>query len=394
MPRRESKMLAIINAKLETISNGVIENGKIIIKDGKILDIGKDIDVSNCERIIDVLGRTITPGIIEAHCHVGLSESGRGWEGNDTNESTNPLTPLCSVRDGINMRDQAFESFRKSGITSVGILPGSGNIIGGTGLALKCKGNIVDEAVIKDPIGMKVALGENPKGLYGNKKKSPATRMGNASVLRGALLKAKEYLDKLNNPSDGKSTPKIDWESEALLPVIKGEIPLIIHCHRHDDIVTAIRICEEFDVKCILDHVTDGHLVKDIIKRKNIHCGVGPTLHYASKVENKDRNFRTPIVFDREGIPFCFITDHPVIDGRNLILTASIAVQWGMSEQSALRAITLGSAEHIGIDNRVGSLEIGKDADLLIWSDNPLEFTSFVDITIIDGTVVYEREMK
>lgn len=387
-------MLGIKNAKLETISNGVIENGSIVIRDGKILSLGKDLDLSNCKRIIDGKGRVVTPGLIDAHTHLGLSESGVGQEGRDTNEGTNPLTPLCSVRDGINMKDQAFESFRKAGITTVGVLPGSGNIIGGTGLALKCKGNIVDESVIKDPIGMKAALGENPKRHYGSKKKSPATRMGNAAILRGALLKAKEYLENLENSTDDKSEIKKDNISIGLLPVIKGEIPLIIHCHRHDDIVTAIRICKEFNIKYILDHVTDGHLVKDIIKKENIHCGVGPTLNYGSKVENKDRDFRTPIIFDREDIPFCFVTDHPVIHGRNLILTASVATQWGMSDENALRAITLSSAEHIGIENRVGSLEAGKDGDLVIWSDNPLELTSFVDMTIIDGEIVYEREVE
>lgn len=387
-------MLGIINAKIETISNGIIEGGSILIKDGKIVALGKDLDLSNCEKIIDGRGRVVTPGLIDPHTHLGLSESGVGREGRDTNEGTSPLTPLCSVRDGINMRDQAFENFRRAGITTVGVLPGSGNIIGGTGLALKCKGYIVDESVMKDPIGMKAALGENPKNNYGSKGKSPATRMGSAAVLRGALLKAREYLDKLEDPTYDKSKLEKDKESLGLLPIIKREIPLIIHCHRHDDIVTAIRICKEFNIKYVLDHVTDGHFVKDLIKSERVHCGVGPTLNYASKVENKDRDFRTPIIFDREDIQFCFITDHPVIDGRNLILTASIATQWGMTDERALRAITLSSAEHIGIDNRVGSLEIGKDGDLVIWSDNPLEFTSFVDMTIIDGEIVYEREVE
>lgn len=387
-------MLAIENVKIETISHGTIENGRIIIEDGKIVKIGKDIDISKSDKVIDGKGRVLTPGIIDAHTHLGLSESGIGQAGMDTNEGTSPLTPFCSVRDGINMRDQAFESFRRAGITSVGILPGSGNIIGGTGLALKCKGSIVEESIIKDPIGMKAALGENPKMYYRSKGKSPSTRMGNAAVLRGALLKAKEYLDNMENTNGDKTDIKRDEVSIGLLPVMKGEIPLIIHCHRHDDIVTAIRICKEFNIKYRLDHVTDGHLVKDLIKRENIHCGVGPTLNYGSKVENKDRDYRTPIIFDKEDIPFCFITDHPVIHGRNLVLTASIATQWGMSDKNALRAITLSSAEHMGIEDRVGSLEIGKDGDLVIWSDNPLEHTSFVDMTIIDGEIVYEREVK
>lgn len=384
-------MLGIRNVKIETISQGTIELGHILIGDGKIVALGNDVDLSGCATVIDGQGRVVTPGLIDPHTHLGLSESGVGREGTDTNEGTNPITPFLSVRDGINMQDQAFENFRKSGITTVGILPGSGNVIGGTGLALKCKGVIVDEAVLTDPVGMKAALGENPKGNYGSKKKSPATRMGNAAILRGALQKAKDYLARQDHPADENSAKDRDKEGEALLPVVKGEIPLIIHAHRHDDIITVIRICKEFNVKCVLDHVTDGHLVKDIIKQESIHCGVGPTLHYGSKVENKDRDFRTPIIFDREGIPFCFITDHPVVDGRNLILTASIATQWGMIDEHALRAITFASAQHLGVDDRVGSLEAKKDADLVIWSGNPLELTTFVDMTIIDGEIVYER---
>lgn len=387
-------MLAIKNIRIETIADGRIEGGSILVKEGKILDIGKDLDTSNCHRVIDGEGRVLTPGIIDAHTHLGLLESGIGEEGRDGNEGTTPLTAFCSVRDGINMKDQAFESFRRAGITSVGILPGSGNIIGGTGLALKCKGDIVDQAIIKDPIGMKVALGENPKTHYRNKGVSPSTRMGNAAILRGALLKAKEYLEQIEDPKKDKLDIKKDKVSQALLPVMKGEIPLIIHCHRHDDIVTAIRIAKEFGIKYKLDHVTDGHMVKDLIKKENIHCGVGPTMNYGSKVENKDRDYRTPIVFDREDIPFCLITDHPVIHGRNLMLTASIATQWGMSDERALRAISLSSAEHLGLEDRIGSIEIGKDADLVIWSENPLELTSFVDMTIIDGEIVYEREVK
>lgn len=380
-------MLGMRDVRIMTITGGIIAEGQILIEDGKIKDFGAEVDLSRCEEIIDGKGRVLTPGLIDAHTHLGLSESGVGSEGRDINEGTSPLTPWLSVRDGINMYDQSFEIFRRYGIITVGILPGSGNVLGGTGLALKCKGTIVDDAVLKDPIGMKAALGENPKGLYGGQKKSPLTRLGNAAILRGALQKARDHLGKVD-----KSGPR-DKDSEALLPVIKGEMPLIVHAHRHDDLLTAIRIGKEFDVKIILDHVTDGHLVQDIIKRENIHCGVGPTMHYGSKVENKDRDFRTPVIFDREGIPFCFITDHPVVDGRNLILTASIATQWGFPDDKALKAITLASAQHLGVDGQVGSIELGKDADLVLWSGNPLEFTTFVDMTIIDGEVVYERGM-
>lgn len=384
-------MLAIKNVTLETISGGRIEEGSILIKDGKIFELGKDLDLSSASRVIDGKGRILTPGLIDAHTHLGLNESGVGIEGVDVNEASDPISPSNSVRDGINMLDSSFEEFREAGITSVGVLPGSLNIIGGTGLALKCRGKIVDEAVFKDPIGIKVALGENPKSYYGRqKKKSPATRMGSAALLRGALEKAQEYLSSL----DKDEALKEDELVLALLPVVRKELPLMIHAHRHDDIATAIRICKEFDVPYVLEHVTDGYLIKELIKDAGVHCAVGPTMNYASKVENKNRDYRTPVLLEREGVPFCFITDHPVIDGRNLMLTASIATQWGMSDEAALRAITLSAAEHIGVADRVGSLEVGKDADLALWSDNPLEFTSFVDMTIIDGQIVYERKVK
>lgn len=231
-------MLGITNVKLRTISHGTIEMGNIVIDNGKIAKLGESIDLSGCTRIIEGHGRTVTPGLIDAHTHLGLRESGVGWEGTDSNERTNPLAPQLSARDGINMQDPAFAEFRKAGITTVGVLPGSGNIIGGTGLALKCKGTIVDEAILQDPIGMKAALGENPKNNYGAQKKSPATRMGNAAILRGALQKAQDYAAKLENSQLGEEQAR-DGVSEALIPVIKGEIPLIIHAHRHDDLVTA-----------------------------------------------------------------------------------------------------------------------------------------------------------
>ena len=383
-------MLGIKNVRIETIAAGTIEAGCITVREGKIAELGRDLDLSGCEKVIDGRGRVVTPGLIDAHTHLGLSESGVGPEGRDTNEGTSPITPCLSVRDGINMQDQAFASFRRSGITTVGVFPGSGNLLGGTGLALKCRGLVVDEAVLKDPVGMKADLGENPKGHYGAKQKSPATRMGNAALLRGALQKARDYLAKAELVN-GDNPDGADRDSEALLPVIRGEIPLVIHAHRHDDILTALRICREFGVKCLLHHATDGHLVKEVLKQERISCAVGPTLHYGSKVENRDRDFRTPVAFYREGIPFCLITDHPVVDGRNLMLTASIATQWGLPDEAALRAVTLSAAEHLGIEGRVGSIEAGKDADLVLWSGNPLELTTFADMTIIGGEIVYER---
>lgn len=387
-------MLAIINARLETVSNGIITEGQMLLENGKIKAIGKDLQIPAQAKLIDAAGRTVTPGIVEAHAHIGIGEQGVGREGQDTNETSSPVTPWCSALDGINMRDTAFDDFRRAGITSVSVPPGSANIIGGTAVALKCKGDIISEAVIKNPSGMKCALGENPKAVYGGKSKTPSTRMGNAAVFREALLKAKQYLAKLETAKDEQDKPKFDKQSEALLPVLRGEVPLMIHCHRSDDIVTAVRVCEEFGVRYVLEHVTDGFLLVDFLKTRNIHCAVGPTMHYGSKVENRERDFRTPIALARAGVNFCFTTDHAVLAGQWLPLTAGLAVGWGMDREVAFRAITMGSAEHAGIADRVGSLEVGKDADVVIWSGDPLDFTAFADVTIIDGEIVYEREVR
>lgn len=387
-------MLAIINARIETVSSGIIEQGQVLVKDGKIAAIGTKVDIPACAKVIDAKGRTITPGIVEAHAHIGISEQGLGWEGNDTNESTNPLTPWVNALDAINMRDSAFDDFREAGITTVNVPPGSANLIGGMAVALKCKGTIVDKAVIKNPTAMKAALGENPKNVYGGNKKSPSTRMGSAAMLREALLKAQQYLEKVKAAQSEKDMPKYDRNCEALLPVMRGEIPLGIHCHRADDIVTSVRIAEEFGVKYRLEHVTDGYLLVDFLKARDAYVAIGPSLQYGSKVENKDRDFRTAVLLARAGVHFCLTTDHPVIAGHYLILTAGMAVAWGMDRDVALRSITLSAAEHAGLSDRVGSLEVGKDADIVIWSGDPLDFTTFADVTIIDGEIVFSREVE
>lgn len=386
-------MLAIINARLETITNGIMENAQILIDLGKITAIGSNLNIPANAKIIDAQQRTVTPGLIEAHAHIGISEQGIGWEGNDTNETTDPTTPCCRAIDGINMRDQAFQDFRSAGITTVNILPGSSNLIGGSSVAVKCKPtNIVDEAIILHPSGMKAALGENPKKTYSKKSQAPATRMGNAALLREALLKAKQYWEKKNQTTTTDEL-KVDQKAEALIPVIKGEIPLRIHCHRADDIITAIRIAQEFQIKYTLEHVTDGYLLIDYLKSNTVSNAVGPTIHYGSKVENRDRDFRTAVYLARAGANFCLTTDHPVVAGQYLAVTAALAVGWGMKREIALNSITLAAAKHIGIADRVGSLEIGKDADLVIWSGDPLEFTTFADLTMIDGQIVFQREV-
>lgn len=386
-------MLAIVNARIETVSRGIIESGQIIIEAGKIKAVGEKLEIPAGVRQIDAAGRTVTPGIIESHAHIGIGEQGVGWEGQDHNESTSPLTAWCSALDGTNMLDTAFEDFRRAGITTAGVLPGSANIIGGTSFALKCKGTIVDEAVIKNPLAMKAALGENPKNAFGGKGKAPSTRMGSAAMLREALLTARQYKEKLDSAQNEQDKPKFDRQLHAMLPVMRGEIPLGIHCHRHDDIVTAVRIAKEFGVQYRLEHVTDGNLLADFLKANDAYVAVGPSMQYGSKVENKDRDFRTAVELSRKGVHFCLTTDHPVIAGHHLITTAGVAVGWGMDRDVALRSITLSCAEHMGLEDRLGSIDSGKDADIVIWSGDPLDFTTFADYTIIDGEIVYQREV-
>ena len=386
-------MLAIVNAKIETMKNGLLKNGKILIENGIIKNLGEDIKIpKKVEKIIDAKNRVVTPGLIEAHTHIGLNEIGIGTSGQDTNESTNPITPWCNVIDGINMKDKAFSYFRQAGITSVNILPGSANILGGKTTAVKCKSNIIDQAVLKKNTGMKAALGENPKMLYSEKNESPSTRMGNAALMRETLTKAQNYMEKINNKNNEIENLNYNREAEALLPVLQKEVPLRIHCHRADDIATAVRIAEEFDLKYTLEHITQGYQIMDFLKQKDASFAIGPTMHYGSKVENKGRNFHTPVLAAENNLEFCLTTDHPVVAGHYLAMTAGLAVNWGMERQKALKAITLNAARHIGIENKIGSIEKGKDADLVIWSGDPLEFTTFADLTIIDGKIVYQRE--
>lgn len=388
-------MLAVINADLYTVGDaGRICGGVLLIQDGRIAAVGADVEVPDGARIIDAGGRPVTPGIIEAHAHVGINEQGVGWEGRDANESTDPITPEVDALDAINPRDDAFREFREAGITSALVPPGSGNLIGGTAAAIKCWGNIVDDMVIAHPVGMKAALGENPKGSYGRRSRAPSTRMANAAMIREALDSAKEYMEarKKAEEENGKP-PKYDAGKEALIPLLEGRMPFRVHCHRADDIVTAVRLCREYNLSFTLEHVTEGDHVADFLKEHDAYCAIGPTLQYGSKVENRERSFRTPVELARKGVHFCFTTDHPVMAGQFLLITAGTAVSWGMDYDTALRAITLSAAEHIGIEDRVGSLEPGKDADVVIWSADPLEYTTFADYTIIDGEIVYEREV-
>lgn len=368
-------MLIIKGGHIKPITSPDIEDGEVLIDGGKIIAVGKNLDVPDGTQVFDATGCLVTPGLIEAHCHIGIHEEGVRWEGNDTNEYSNPVTPELRAIDGINPRCEAFHNAVESGVTTAITGPGSANVVGGTFCALKLTGNCVDEMVIKDPVAMKVAFGENPKNCYGNDgKKRPVTRMAVAAILRETLMKAKLYAEALDASEADSSRPRpmYDMQMEAMLPVIRKQIPLKAHAHRADDILTVLRIAREFDVDVTLDHVTEGHLIVEQLQKANKPVLVGPSLTSKSKYELRNRTFETPGILDRAGLQVSIITDAPVIPLSYLPLCAGLAIKAGLAEESAWKAVTINSAKAAGIADRVGSLEAGKDADIAIFESNPL----------------------
>ncbi len=367
-------MLMIKNGFVKTISHGDIPGGCVLVDDGKICAIGKELPVPEGCTVFDAQGGYITPGLIDAHTHIGLDESAIRWEGADYNETSAPVTPQMRGIDGLNPMDPAFEEARRGGVTAAVTGPGSANVIGGTFLAVKLFGDCVDDMVLKDPAAMKVAFGENPKGCYGqNGRKEPVTRMAIASLLRETLWKTQNYAREIERAEKDKDSKRpYDFELEAMLPVIRKEIPLKAHAHRADDILTVLRIAGEFDVDVTLDHCTEGHLITKQLIRAGKPVLVGPTLGGKSKFELKNKTFKTAGILAKAGLTVCIITDAPVIPLEHLSLAAGLAVRDGMDEEDAWKAITLNPAQVAGIDGRVGSLDVGKDADIAVFSSNPL----------------------
>ena len=384
-------MLFIKNGYVKTMVGPDIENGCILIDDsGKIAAVGSSLTAPEGAQIIDAEGRIVTPGCVEAHCHIGLHNESVRWEGADYNENSDPITPQMRAIDSINPMDGYFADAIAGGVTSACTGPGSANVVGGTFAAIKLYGKRIDKMIIKEPIGMKCALGENPKNEFGqNQKKAPKTRMASAALLRELLFKAKNY----QQAKDSGKDPKFDMKLEAMLPVMRKEIPLKCHAHRADDILTSIRIAKEFDVKLTLDHCTEGHLIADELAEEGYTAFCGPTLTGRSKPELKNKSFVTAGVLHKAGIPVCIITDAPVITLENLPLCAGLAINAGLPYEEAWKAITINPAVATGIADRVGSLEVGKDGDVVIWTADPLTTIGGAAYkTIIDGKIVYEAE--
>lgn len=379
-------MICIKNGTLHTAVSKETFIADILIDGGKIVKIGKGLSADGAE-VIDATGLHVYPGFVEAHCHIGLDGYGIGYEGHDYNELNDPVTPQVQAIDGINPFDPCMKMAAKAGVTCFATGPGSSNSIGGTFAAIKPVGTRVDNMIVKFPIAMKCAFGENPKRCY--QKQGISSRMTNAAKIREALNKAKIYKAKIEAAGDDASKlPAYDQKSEALIPVLNHEIPLKAHAHQANDIFTAIRIAKEFGVGLTLEHVTEGHMIVDELAKENLPLAVGPTFGHASKFELQNKTWETPGILAKAGCHVSIITDAPVTPLHYLPLCAGLAIKAGMDEYEALRAVTINPAEHIGIADRVGSLEEGKDADVVIVDGCPFDVTGVIKHVLINGEEV------
>lgn len=383
-------MILIKNGNVHDAVQDAVQVIDIFVKDGKIAAMGANLQVSAEAEVIDATGKEVYPGFVEAHGHIGLDGYGIGYEGCDYNEMNDIVSPQLRGIDGVKPQEPTFLKAAQAGVTTVCVGPGSANVLGGTFTTIKTVGNSVEEMLLRDGVAMKCAFGENPKRCYRDKKDS--TRMSTASLLREMLFKAREYMEKKEAAGDDIfKRPAFDMKLEAMIPVLKGEIPLKAHAHAAVDIMTALRIAKEFGVKITLEHVTEGHLIVKELTEANVPLAVGPTLTNASKFELRNKSWTTPGVLAAAGCQVSIITDSPVINQEYLPICAGMAVKAGMDPFAALQAITINAAKHAGVADRVGSLEVGKDADIVICDGCAFEVSTNVECVLIDGKPV-EKE--
>ena len=387
-------MLLLKNGNVMTMA-GPAFVGDVAIENGKIVAVGQSLSYSDAE-VRDVTGMTVMPGIVDPHCHIGMWEDAMGFEGVDGKECTNPITHELRAIDAINPYDRCFEEAVAGGVTTCVTGPGSANVIGGQFVAIKTYGDSVENMVLRFPVAVKAAFGENPKRVYNGKNQTPSTRMATAALMRKALIEAQEYNEKLEKgKADPEKMPERNLGKEILARVIRRELPLKIHAHRADDILTAIRICREFKLRYTLDHCTEGYLITDKLKEAlSEDCEgiiVGPLLTDRSKIELKNLSFKAPKVLEQAGIEYAMMTDHPVTPEQYLPICTAIAVREGASEEGALKAITINAAKITGIADRVGSIEVGKDADIAVFSGHPFDFRSRCVLTLVNGKVAHEE---
>ena len=387
-------MIIIKNANLISMEDINYKVCDILVEGKLIKEIG-EIDPKKYPEafVIDAQGRYVTPGLVDPHCHVGTIESTIGWAGSDANEATSPVTPELRAIDGIKPHDECFKEALDSGVTTVCTGPGSANLIGGTFCALKTKGNTVDEMILVEELCMKMALGENPKRVYGNSKTTPQTRMASAAIMREWLFKAKAYHEKkqayLNNKEENKE-PEFNMKLESLSRVFDG-FPVKIHAHQADDIATAVRIGKEFNLNMTVDHATEGYLITDFLKANNQSVIIGPVLGSKSKYELKNKSFISGKVLSEAGVDFAIMTDHPVVEQKHTLVHAALFVKEGLDELQALKAVTINAARLCHIDQFVGSIKEGKHADIVVWNKHPLDIMAKPDYVLLNGQVEVEK---
>ena len=385
-------MMRILNGVVHTMAGPVIPHGYVEVENGKIRAVGEMSawTAAAAGPVYDAGGGHILPGFIDAHCHLGMFGNALGFEADDGNESTDPCTPQLRAIDAINPQDRCFHEAREGGVTTVLTGPGSANPIAGQFAAIKTDGRWVDEMVLRAPAAMKMALGENPKTVYNERKETPITRMATAAVIRQELSKTLEYMDKQDKADAEEDTdaPDYDAKLEALIPVLRGELPVHIHAHRADDIATAVRICREFGLKYVIVHGTEGHLLPELLAAEGAGVITGPSLTDRSKPELANLTIENPAILARAGVPVAICTDHPVIPIQYLPICAALAVRGGLEPEEALAAITIHPARLAGLDKRVGSLEPGKDADIVVTTGHPLDWNGKVRYVFIGGKQV------
>src|SRR5690625_2515330 len=381
-------LIAIAGARVLPI-DGEEFTGVVVIEDGKIHSLGPEAPIPAGAEVIDAAGKWVLPGLIDAHTHLGTAEEAEGWEGNDINETTDPVTAQVRALDAINPREVGFADALEGGVTAVGVNPGSANVVGGLCVAIHTHGNVVDDMVLRSPVGVKSALGENPKRVYSDQKKLPSTRLGVAAVLRHTFVEAENYIAQRAGAEGPFASRDLAKETVAL--VLEGKLPWRQHCHRADDIATALRVAEEFGYDLVLDHGTEAHLLADRIAARGVPVLLGPLLTSRSKVELRNRSLANPGKLAGAGVEISLITDHPVVPINFLITQATFAVKEGLDRQVALRAVTINPARALGIDDVVGSLTPGKLADVVIWSGDPLDVMQRAERVFIAGEEVYSR---
>ncbi|GAB3407658.1 amidohydrolase [Flindersiella endophytica] len=387
--------VAITGGYVVPVSGEPITGGTVVIQDGRISAVGsaEATEIPSGTPVVDAAGSWVLPGFVESHGHVGIHEESVGWAGNDTNEMTNPNGARMRALDAINPADLGFKDALAGGVTSVVVKPGSGNPIGGQTVAIKCWGRTIDEMVIREPASVKSALGENPKRVYGDRKELPSTRQGVAAVIRDAFTRAQDYKAKKRAAEVEDKPFDRDNSLETLVRVLDGDLPWCQHCHRADDIATAIRLSKEFGYRLIVNHGTEGHLIADLLAEQGVPVIIGPLFTSRSKLEIQERSLRNPGILDRAGVEIAITTDHPVVPINFLVHQATLAVKEGLDPAAALRALTVNPARIMRLNDRVGALEVGLDGDVVVWSGDPLDVMSRALRTFVSGREVYTYDL-